>query len=119
MYFFYAAHEQEAFKQERYELLFMDTWTDDELRSARDVLYPDISDTELNDRIYRYVIDGHDAASGFKTALVCSMHTVVSRDLLYVVRLGEEVHTLVTFSVCMVCLRNIDTAMCGSLFNLC
>ena len=55
-------HHQEAFKRERYEVVFMDTWADDELRNARDALYPNMSDAELNERIYRYVSDGHCAA---------------------------------------------------------
>jgi hypothetical protein len=31
----------------------MDTWSAEELRKARDILRPDMSDKELNERIYR------------------------------------------------------------------
>jgi len=48
-----AVHEQEAFKRNGCKLFYMDPWSSDELRQARDALYPDMSDSELNDRIYR------------------------------------------------------------------
>jgi hypothetical protein len=110
-------HDQEAFKRERYELLFMDTWTDDELRNARDVLYPNISDTELNDRIYRYVIDGHCAASWFCNCCCMRLAHSVEQGVAIHCALAYESHTLVTFSVCMICLRNSASPMCSSLFN--
>jgi hypothetical protein len=37
-------------------MIYMDTWSADELRKARDVLFPDMSDSELNERIYRCVL---------------------------------------------------------------
>ena len=49
--------EQEASKRVGYKALYMDIWAEEELRKARDALCLNISDTELSERIHRYIAD--------------------------------------------------------------
>jgi hypothetical protein len=44
---------QTAWKKQGYDTVYKDTWSADEIRRAKDLLFPDMSDKELNERIYR------------------------------------------------------------------